>query len=187
MQKLMQKRFSALLLALVALFAAYCEKQPAPTSTTAASQPAAAAEGPLTKGQFAKVTEAAALRSKPSTSAKHVECSLQSVGQPNSEKLLTKGWQDQKGDNWRYSKGITSAPAGAVFEVLDATKAPEKVQSWTNYWYKVKVTNAAISVDGTKAEFDCAEGDIWIFGEFLKSTGANFQKYNPPKHPDASP
>lgn len=187
MQKLMQKRFSALLLALVALFATYCEKQPAPTSTTAASQPAAAPEGPLSKGQFAIVTEGAAVRSKPSTSAKHVECSLQSVGQPNSEKLLQKGWKDEKGDNWRYGKSVTSAPAGAVFEVLDATKAPEKVQSWTNYWYKVKVTNAAISVDGTKAEIDCAEGDIWIFGEFLKSTGANFQKYNPPKHPDASP
>ena len=187
MQNLKQKISSALLFSLAALMAAHCEKQPAPTATTVASQPAAAAEGPLTKGQFAKVTEAAALRSKPSTSAKHVDCTLQSVGQPTYQQLPAKGWRDYKGDNWRFAKDITSAPAGAVFEVLDATKAPEKVQSWTNYWYKVKVTNAAISVDGTKAEFDCAEGDIWIFGEFLKGTDANFQKYNPPKHPDASP
>lgn len=168
------------------LLMANCEKQPAPSVAPAESKPAAA-EGPLAKGQFAIVNESAAVRSKPSTSAKHVECTLQSVGQPNSEKLLQKGWRDEKGDNWRYGKDMTSAPAGAVFQILEATKTPEKVQAWTNYWYKVKVTNAEISIDGTKAEFDCPEGEIWVFGEFLKATGANFQKYSPPRHPDAAP
>lgn len=187
MQKSRKLRFNLLCLISLALIAVNCEKQPTTAPAPAAGQPAAAAEGPLSKGQFAIVTEAAAMRSKPSTTAKHVECLLQSVGQPNSEKLLQKGWKDEKGDNWRYGKDVTSAPAGAVFEVLEATKAPEKVQSWTNYWYKVKSTNAAISVDGTKAEMECGNTEAWIFGEFLKATGANFPKYSPPKHPDAAP
>ena len=134
-------------------------------------------------GQFAAVTEAAKIRTAADANSVQAECQLVSVGMTHEHLYKTPGWVNEKGDGWRFEKKVAAAPKGAVFEILAASNAPAKVGSWTNYWYRVQTTEGAISADKTAAFLQCNEGELWIFGEFLKTVPKNFKKVKIPNHP----
>lgn len=137
----------------------------------------------MAAGQFAVVTDTAKIRTVADANSTPAQCRLVSVGMNHEHLYNTTGWVNDKGDGWRFEKNVPAAPKGAVFEILAATGEPVKIGSWTNHWYKVKTTLGALQVDKTNAFIECDEGELWIFGEFLKATPKSFKKVKIPAHP----